>query len=388
MENILRLKRISKEDQLIYGKVVKKELDQVNTVRAYYLLLLGILIEPLLIAFYDIPGIMSYGYIKNYNYLYLILHSLLLLLSIFGAIYCYRYSKGKTKKRDNNKFFEILLLGLPAIYMSIVAFINGLDQQTVPSISLYIMIVLVVVVFIYYKPAKSAILLTITQFFFILGMVLFQKDTSIVILNIFNGTIIATCAWVISIINYYSFFNGTMNRELLRKANQKLQILSNTDYLTEIYNRRFGMKRLEEEFSLSKRSGLSFGLLILDIDDFKTINDQYGHIVGDETLVEVVNIIKSHIRKEDVIVRYGGEEFIILLPNTHIEGVSITGEKIRNTIKDHSFNINSHSFNISISLGGVAYPLYKANSIVELIERADKNLYISKNNGKNKLTIK
>lgn len=176
-----------------------------------------------------------------------------------------------------------------------------------------------------------------------------------------------------------------MHNAIIHDKLEKLAIL---DPLTKTYNRRFGMEQLKEEFARSVRTVNPLGILMLDIDFFKKVNDTYGHIVGDQVLINISSIIKDNIRKGDILVRYGGEEFLAILPGASIEGLKRVAEKIRRYIEEHTVQYNNQNINVTISIGGTSYPEYDVDDIESLVEHADINLYISKDTGRNKVTIK
>jgi diguanylate cyclase (GGDEF)-like protein len=176
-----------------------------------------------------------------------------------------------------------------------------------------------------------------------------------------------------------------MHNAIIHDKLEKLAIL---DPLTKAYNRRFGLDQLNEEFARSVRTVNPLGILMLDIDFFKKVNDTYGHIVGDQVLINISSIIKDNIRKGDILVRYGGEEFLAILPGASIEGIKRVSEKIRRYIEEHTVQYNNQNINVTISIGGTSYPEFDADDIEKLIEQADSNLYYSKENGRNRATIK
>lgn len=385
MSNFLGFKKITKEDSLQYKDILMTEKNRINAIRGYYLFLLGIVIEPLLIIIFDIPNITTYGITHNRTYLYLFLHILLLVVSIFGFIQTRNFQKKEALTTKELKNYERNAFLIPLIYLISVAFINGLDQQTVESISIYTTFALIIAAFVIAQPTKSAIMFGISHLVFIVGIVVFQESSEIALVNIINGTIIVSCAYVISVLSYFSFFTNTKNYSLLQKSKEKCELLSNTDFLTNINNRRYGMNRLKEQFSLSKRSNIPFGLLLIDVDDFKNVNDKYGHLLGDETLISIVNQLKSNLRTEDIIIRYGGEEFLIILPNSELSGLRQVGSKLLSVVEGHLFDINGYQFNMTISIGGVSFPEFKSEEVIKLLEEADRRLYVAKNSGKNKI---
>lgn len=167
------------------------------------------------------------------------------------------------------------------------------------------------------------------------------------------------------------------------KDKNKLKILSNTDYLTKIFNRVRFMEIASYELNRVERSSSTFTVIIFDIDFFKKINDNYGHNIGDTVLIELCNLVSKNLRKTDIFARWGGEEFICLLPDTNIRGAYILSESLRKKVESFKF---SHIEKITISLG--LYQMKKTDTFIEdIIDKADKALYLSKNSGRNKTSI-
>lgn len=169
-----------------------------------------------------------------------------------------------------------------------------------------------------------------------------------------------------------SFF---YNRERI-----KLQKLSYSDSLTGIYNRYMFLRQAEKEFERYKRYGSVFSITMIDIDHFKKVNDTYGHSEGDFVLREVTRIINENLRKTDVFARWGGEEFIVMMPETRSDGAYIAAEKLRAAIACHQFGMVGR---VTISLG-VAMIGEQDKSLELLISRADEKLYEAKRAGRNR----
>lgn len=155
--------------------------------------------------------------------------------------------------------------------------------------------------------------------------------------------------------------------------------LAHTDGLTGIYNRRFFDLKIREEFHRSLRHGHNFSLLICDLDNFKIYNDKFGHLAGDDLLVELSMIMKSNLRVEDLVFRYGGEEFAILLPQTDIAGAREIAERLRRAIEVCLFRIagTKETGRITISIGVATFP-QDAKNTRALVDKADRALYIAK----------
>ena len=169
----------------------------------------------------------------------------------------------------------------------------------------------------------------------------------------------------------------------LRNAKEKHVILSKTDGLTGILNRRAIYEVLEKEILRSSREKTPLSVIMLDIDFFKKINDGYGHNAGDAVLKELVRRVLAELRPYDTFGRYGGEEFIILLPGAFMYEVLAVSERIRKAISSTSFDITSSSLTVTASFGVAEFD-FKENSDA-LINRADIALYKAKNNGRNRV---
>ncbi len=162
----------------------------------------------------------------------------------------------------------------------------------------------------------------------------------------------------------------------LKKNNSELLKMAQTDSLTGLYNRRFAFERLEQEHYRFERYSTGISVIMMDLDRFKYINDQYGHIIGDEVLVEVGEILRNNIRRADIAGRFGGEEFMLILPNSDLTHGLYTAEKIRIIINETEFT--QHKLRITSSFGvatGESTPL-------ELLRKADKMLYKAKERGR------
>lgn len=161
---------------------------------------------------------------------------------------------------------------------------------------------------------------------------------------------------------------------------KRAEELAITDRLTGLYNRLKLDEALEYEISKSKRYGTALSLIILDIDHFKSVNDIYGHQIGDMVLKEVANTLLSCKRESDTIGRWGGEEFLIVLPNTNLAGAMITADKIRTAIENYSFSVVGNK----TASFGVSEFLVEENED-SFIERADQALYRAKSGGRNQV---
>jgi diguanylate cyclase (GGDEF)-like protein/PAS domain S-box-containing protein len=165
----------------------------------------------------------------------------------------------------------------------------------------------------------------------------------------------------------------------LHVANEKLEILSTTDPLTGLSNRRHIAKKIKEEIRKAERYQSGFSVIMIDLDHFKTINDTYGHHVGDLALQSVARVLRENVRDIDLVGRYGGEEFLILLPSTDLESGYIIAERMRKNIESMAW---ADEVTVTIS-GGIAE--YHGESDLELFRKADELLYKAKQGGRNRI---
>ncbi len=202
--------------------------------------------------------------------------------------------------------------------------------------------------------------------------------------------IIAALLSLAAIINYilYRFKRSAeqtirKNQEQLKLVNAKLEELARLDTLTGLSNRRSMKEKLEYEKRRSTRKTNDFNIIIADIDNFKKINDSYGHDAGDEVLVTISNILTQSLRRQDSVARWGGEEFLFLLPETDLEGGMTVAEKIREKIEAHEFRYDGQRLTVTMTFGICLYN--GSRTVEECIKRADESLYKGKNEGKNRI---
>ena len=163
---------------------------------------------------------------------------------------------------------------------------------------------------------------------------------------------------------------------------EKVQKLSITDGLTKLYSHRYFKQRLEEELILANRYSSQLSLLIMDIDHFKHYNDTYGHVAGDHVLMEVSRILKEQSDVMHLAARYGGEEMVLVAPETTKEQAMELAEKIRKAVESNSFSVGRETTKVTLSIGVATYP-QDANTNLDLIGKSDKALYAAKSRGRN-----
>lgn len=172
------------------------------------------------------------------------------------------------------------------------------------------------------------------------------------------------------------------------KLHRKIQQLAITDELTGIYNRRQLLKLGQQEFKRARRYNKPLSLIMFDPDSFKSINDSYGHLVGDQVLIEITRRCTAEIRETDIFGRYGGDEFIVILPETCLEDAKKAGSRILNAIHTEMVCTEKGSIQVSVSLGVTGLSSEESDqALKDMINRADVALYAAKRGGRNQLTV-
>lgn len=176
------------------------------------------------------------------------------------------------------------------------------------------------------------------------------------------------------------------NDEIEEQYHAKLFTFASTDSLTGMYNKRYILNEMENQIKIVKRNQRMFSIVMLDLDDFKIINDSYGHLAGDEYLKKTADTIARSLREQDTASRFGGEEFLILLPETTLDGAYKLADRIRQKIEKMELNFQGHSIRSTIS-AGVSQFSSDFSDAESFIRSADIALYRSKNEGKNRVEI-
>lgn len=176
--------------------------------------------------------------------------------------------------------------------------------------------------------------------------------------------------------------------EAARADNARLEMLAHTDPVTHLLNRRGLVGRLAAELDRVRRYNAPLALLLIDLDRFKNVNDTYGHLVGDDVLAEMGTLLQRAARSVDIVGRYGGEEFVVVLPETHAEGALVFAERVRERIANHKFSfgagITSH---LTASIGIANFPATGVHSPEELLHAADVAMYKAKERGRNTVCV-
>lgn len=209
------------------------------------------------------------------------------------------------------------------------------------------------------------------------GLVLFGKKMGELVISRNSKFVDVEIHKIESLISalIYPLRNALLYKQAVEKAY--------SDPLTGLNNRAAFDKSIEQEIDLATRHGHKLSIMLLDLDRFKQINDNYGHIVGDAVLKKFADCIMECMRRSDIAFRYGGEEFVVLLRNTQIAGALLLAERMRKNVEEMKFEYNNIKLNISVSIG--LAELKEGEDKLPLIERTDALLYKAKENGRNRV---
>ena len=208
---------------------------------------------------------------------------------------------------------------------------------------------------------------------------MYQNCTFIPVANI-RGKVESLCIIV------YDVTDVAVSKLELQKANQQLKYLSRTDRLTALFNRGYWEELLEAEFRRQQRANRPTSLILFDIDHFKPFNDTYGHTVGDDVIRKVAEVTRETVRNTDLAGRYGGEEFGIILPDTPPQEAVLLAERLRERIEEMIVDSHDQKLQVTISLGVAGYDS-ELNDHNQWIDKADQALYLSKETGRNRVTL-
>jgi len=316
-----------------------------------------------------------------YYYIGIIYLAITLNLFSLGMIYLFFSTKDADKYVYNSRVFMFFIT-----ILFIMGLING-DQEIN---STFFLLLYPIASFSIRGPKEgilwSIILLIIFILIFNIYMLPYNKYSFL-----FFCVAYLMISYLLYFYRFYEMMNfKNINEQLenivkqrtkeLEISNEKLKKLASTDSLTELFNRNKLNESIQNEINRTNRFHHGLGIILLDIDYFKSTNDTFGHNVGDKVLQEFSNILKEKIRETDIVGRWGGEEFLIVCPETDLKGILELAESLRISIQDYSFSIvdkKTSSFGVTI--------YEKSDTIKTMISRADKALYKAKENGRNKV---
>lgn len=290
----------------------------------------------------------------------------------------------KNKVQPNIRM-RIIQYITPISVMASGIIIVAIDQLVTSNITPFMLVSIVVGMVFLIRPIISATIYFFSYmgYYYAIGLTITNEE--LLLSNRANGITIVGIGFLMSgMIWHYNYVNITQ-RHRIEEQQKQLEEMAYYDQLTNLHNRHFLHKVIEKEFSLMKRYGYESIIIIFDIDDFKNVNDTYGHLVGDQLLKQIAQLILDHTRESDTIARYGGEEFIILAPRTNLEQGTILANKLKDIIANNPFIIDQYVLHITASFGVSPVQLNEGQEFENFFSIADEALHLAKIRGKNRV---
>jgi diguanylate cyclase (GGDEF)-like protein len=288
------------------------------------------------------------------------------------------------KMNSNTSFFmkhSEKLIYLTTFLMLLSALVNTFEAQHISSdISIYIMILFAITASVRIKPPLMLSLLIIIYSLFVFYLPIYQPNKAYLLAHIINGLIVNILAYIISRTFYTYSIRDYEDKIAIKNQNRELQYLSEKDSLTNLYNKRMSDKLLDKFIKNSNNNEKTLYLSVIDLDYFKTINDEYGHLYGDEILKKFATSLKKSIRETDIAIRYGGDEFLIIFQDVSNKEINIILNRLLNEVSNPNFEGIQLSFSCGVAK-------WKNDTKEDLFERADSYMYKAKNAGRNNILI-
>ena len=271
------------------------------------------------------------------------------------------------------------------IYLAGILFfscaLSIVPQSELVTINPYIIGVFAIAAFINISPVMSLLLYLSVYIGFFLVLPLYQKNSEIATILQVNAFFMNALAWILSRTAFRMRVSSYIDKKVIEEQNDILKKIAVRDSMTLLLNHENLLKKLAEEIERSRRIKYTLSIMMMDIDNFKNINDRYGHLAGDKVIIKVAQILTGICRSTDIIGRYGGEEYLVIIPDTGLKDAVILAERIRQKIQSTEFTEGIH---ITVS-GGISE--YRGESVEDLIKSADMKLYRAKSNGRNRFDI-
>lgn len=319
---------------------------------------------------------------RGYYYAFLA-HAVLLgiLVVVLVIYYLTRPSSADAVTRGH----AVLLFGFATILLVFCTVSTMIDQAIHGQITVYVIGTMTIAVAMYLPPRVSVPLFTLNHAGFLVAMTFLQPDRATLMSHYVNGTIVMVLAVVITKLMFDSQRRVFQGMSVIQNQQHELERLAIEDSLTGLYNRRYADSRLAEELERSRRYNRPFSIAMADIDHFKRVNDTYSHQVGDEVLRQLAGLLRAAIRTVDVVTRYGGEEFVIIFPETTEGTAHAVCEKMRSSVERHNWHVIADGLAVTISIG--VSGSNADDDVAGVMRAADDRLYQAKHAGRNRVAI-
>lgn len=373
------------------NRVIETECARINIRRILFGTPVAILIHSVLILVIGLSKISSDGYSILWKRSLMIIHGAMLICMLVCFLIAYYLHRRNDKPLWLAKFLQYFIMSeLVTGGISLAA----IDQLVTINITPYIIVCLIVGTFLLIRPFHSLIYYIISFIAFYIVMAGSRLPADMLLSNLINGLAVAILGFLLTLIIWRHNNLSLIQRDriieqsiALEEANRKLEKMAFFDSLTGLPNRQYFDLELQKEISLNYRMGYDSHLIMLDIDLFKNINDTYGHPIGDALLIEIGKLLSDNIRKYDTLCRLGGEEFLLLLPQTTAEEAFSVAEKLRCIFESHHFCIKDHILHLTASFGVSRLSYTSDPQVIAQYAQVDNALYLAKQCGRNCVKI-
>lgn len=293
------------------------------------------------------------------------------------------WRRSPTSPSQATRFHQMLWVCLSAFILLISALISVFDQAIHGEITVYIIAALAIAVAGFTPLSCSLPLYTIAHVVFLVGITLMQPNQDTLVGHYINGSLVAIVSVVLSKTIYDSHAKDYLNQLIIQRQKAELERQNREDSLTRLYNRRYVDLQIEREFQRAVRYRRPLTVALADLDWFKRVNDDFSHQVGDQVLVIAAGILRDTLRRVDIVSRYGGEEFLMVLPETTLEDAHHVCEKSRAAIENYAWDEVRSGLRVTISFGVAEVADHE--TATDMVAAADSKLYEAKNTGRNRV---
>ena len=350
-----------------------------NTKRIYRAAIAELFLHIVVILFVIIGDFGHEHAVSHWKGYLIITHSVYLAISLFVFILV----KFKFFKRLNLKNQILFQMGYIFYLLMLGTILTAINQSLLTNITPFIIATLSIGSIFIIRPMYGVYLYSVVYLIYAYAISLNEESLNIIMTNRINGLTMLIIGFTLSLINWNNHYVRSVQKREIDKQRKMLEEMAYYDPLTEVPNRRLFDILLGHEIEKSKDGKVKSCIAIVDIDHFKHINDKYGHTAGDMVLKQVADAISKNIREQDFIARLGGEEFILLFSNVHLNQAYVIAEKLRKIIEQTDFVFHRTSIKVTASFGVSELDTSESNETY--YELADKALYLAKNNGRNQV---
>ena len=309
-------------------------------------------------------------------------HSVMLIVMLITGILARHFRKSHT-----SRYSFLLPYAFAIIVFAAGLSITAVDQLVNAGIAPFMTAAIIIGTVLLIRPYHATVLFVLFYliFFFMIG--LSNHESSIIISYRINGLTITLVGYLLSVLMWRNQTQVVIQQEKIKQQKDELARLAFYDPLTGLANRRLFDELVNREIDKMKQDGTTSSLVIFDIDHFKSINDQHGHIAGDVILKQLTAHVKENIRSTDSIARFGGEEFIILMPHTSTLEARNVAEKLREALSQHDFLTGNKKVRLTASFGVSELSAVNNAQAGHFYAEADQALYFAKNSGRNRVEV-